>query len=644
MPLIASPPLLAHIWSLTPIGSLIPRRPVAPHRLVALAGTRLEFDSDRESDSQKMTEDTKALKVVGAGPRAPIPEPAAKPHQPEFCHVGFPRKMCGTPTHMTWNAAVGYWCLTCSTDTTAAGLHIGWKWPEESEWTWCSDYRRQKCTKKPPRAPRADAPAISEPAAAEPLETVLQASLPATLGHAGANAAVTLQHPVSEPAEAEAMETEPATAAVTLQHPVSEPAAAEALETEPATAKPDWKRIPIVPTSWLRTEPLAARLQRKRRHMPPTFGHAGANAAVEAPPQSPGLPQPSSLPALPPPSHPPPPLPPPSLVTRLAALNQLAPVLDHLDYQTQSSLAAAAVPLKASRQIAFRELPFTQHDFPWAFTRGGQEVETSAACTPISLAAAVAFYGTPEPFTRAWQDEDKWRSIFAQGAIWHEEYVRSRTLAVCFDALGAEGLHVSPDEVYAQAHTLTAAFAPLALLQGERAMTCITDICEVCKCYGPIGETSCPCGGRRPRGRLASLQECLKSVSSHVRAMAPEPCAFVVTAGPRSFYIGVAGGVYVVGDSHYRSWTGKVRESSLVLSGKWVDRADFHSLLGEAIGRGELGYNSPEALTAGTLFSWLQVGSGARHGTGTEDTNTPQITDRDRSLTPALESDSHPII
>tara|TARA_Y100000310_G_scaffold267632_1_gene279689 strand:+ start:35 stop:415 length:381 start_codon:yes stop_codon:yes gene_type:complete len=126
--------------------------------------------------------------------------------------------------------------------------------------------------------------------------------------------------------------------------------------------------------------------------------------------------------------------------------------------------------------------------------------------------------------------------------------------------------------------------------------------------------------------------------------MAPEPCAFVVTAGPRSFYIGVAGGVYVVGDSHYRSWTGKVRESSLVLSGKWVDRADFHSLLGEAIGRGELGYNSPEALTAGTLFSWLQVGSGARHGTGTEDTNTPQITDRDRSLTPALESDSHPII
>ena len=53
LPLIASPPLLAHIWSLTPIGSLIPRRPVAPHRLVALAGTRLEFDSDRESDSQE---------------------------------------------------------------------------------------------------------------------------------------------------------------------------------------------------------------------------------------------------------------------------------------------------------------------------------------------------------------------------------------------------------------------------------------------------------------------------------------------------------------------------------------------------------------------------------------------------------------
>ncbi len=356
-----------------------------------------------------------------------IPKPAAEPKVPEVCRVGFPEKLCGCPIErLGWNDKVGYWYVKCTTTSTAKGLHRGWKWPGKSDWTWCGDYRRLKDPSIPPREPQAGAPHGKRRRLPATFTSAVEHSLP--------------PQPLA-PAQATPEGPKPQPGLVCVE-----------AETPPSLPPPPLPPPPRPPPP-LEPAPLP----------PPP------------PPPPPLEPAPLPPPALSPPPLPPPPLltaslpppllpsQPPAVVAGLAVVGALgAAMLGHLDYRAQSSLAAVAMPFALVRQVAFVELPFTQHSYPWSFTFGGKTFTTSAACAPISLAAVVKFFASPTSFMEAWTDPDQWAAIFSQGACWHEEYVKKRTLDVCWDAMGAEGLYASPHEVYDQAHGLGIAFAPLA--------------------------------------------------------------------------------------------------------------------------------------------------------------------------------------
>lgn len=285
-------------------------------------------------------------------------------------------------------------------------------------------------------------------------------------------------------------------------------------------------------------------------------------------------------------------------------------VLPHLDYREQSLLAAASRPLKSSRQVSFIEAPFTQHDFSWTLTIGAKTLKVTSSCTAVALAAIVEFYESPKTFVDNWWDLERWQRIISTGAQWHERFVKSKMDDQLFLALGPEATHVSPEEMCMQASSgqLPIEFAGLVSLQQQRAIICLTDICVLCGGTGPSGKSFCDhCGGNVVQGAPSSLETCCQLMGAHVGAIASEPCGFVVVAGERSFAVVVGEGKYIVPDSHYRSWTGQPIDSSLLVAGKWVDRADFSRLLGKAIGQGPLGY---KADVPARLFAWMHAGSG----------------------------------
>ena len=285
-------------------------------------------------------------------------------------------------------------------------------------------------------------------------------------------------------------------------------------------------------------------------------------------------------------------------------------VLRHLDYREQSLLAAASRPLKSSRKVSFVEAPFSQHNFSWTMKIGAQAFEVASSCTAVALAAIVSFYESPKSFVEHWRDLERWRLIISTGAQWHERFVKTRMERQIFHALGAEAAHISPEEMCMQASSglLPIEFSALASLQAQRAMRCLTDICESCSRTGRIGESFCDwCGGSIAKGAPASMETCWRLLAAHVEAVASEPCGFVMVAEARTLAVLVHEGKYIVPDSHYRSWTGQPTDSSLLVAGEWVARADFSRLLGQAISQGPTGY---KADLPTRLFVWMHAGSG----------------------------------
>ena len=111
--------------------------------------------------------------LAGKAEMADLPEPSAKPEKPPFCFVGRMTNPCAFSVNdVTWNKQIGYWFVTCTTPTTAAGNHRGWKWPEQENWTWCADYRRLGDSRIPPRVRRTQEDAAVVPGASLPEEPI----------------------------------------------------------------------------------------------------------------------------------------------------------------------------------------------------------------------------------------------------------------------------------------------------------------------------------------------------------------------------------------------------------------------------------------------------------------------------------------
>ena len=107
--------------------------------------------------------------MAGKAKMADLPEPSEKAGKPKMWWGGGFMKPCACSVNsVLWNKEVGYWYVTCNVDTTAAGIHRGWKWPGQSKWTWCSDYRRLKDSKIPPRQRHMLQDAAPASAASEP--------------------------------------------------------------------------------------------------------------------------------------------------------------------------------------------------------------------------------------------------------------------------------------------------------------------------------------------------------------------------------------------------------------------------------------------------------------------------------------------
>ena len=58
--------------------------------------------------------------------------------------------------------------VSCKNIGSAKNNHVGWKWPESLEFTWCADKYRKLCSKKPPKEPRPPAPPAPTPAPPPP--------------------------------------------------------------------------------------------------------------------------------------------------------------------------------------------------------------------------------------------------------------------------------------------------------------------------------------------------------------------------------------------------------------------------------------------------------------------------------------------
>ena len=226
-------------------------------------------------------------------------------------------------------------------------------------------------------------------------------------------------------------------------------------------------------------------------------------------------------------------------------------------------------------------------------------MEVRAGCALICCAIAAKFYANPHGFMQNWQNKALWQNTYKQGLQWHEVYVKSR-MASLLSAMGMEAVHFSLEEVHSQAPSLLAshgdAFLPMSTLSSQRALICITDVCQSCGQPGPISLPTCGCGGQRPQGVPVSLPRCLEALSAHAQQMAAEPCGLILLVGQRSLSVFVNPPTLLVADSHYRTWTGKPAEASLVISGKWLAGADLTLLLGRAIGQGDLGYNQHSTL------------------------------------------------
>ena len=553
---------------------------------------------------------------------------------------------CGAQTHVHWNDSVGYWYVKCAVDNTAKGLHTGWKWPEDQSWTWCSDYRRKADKKRPPVCPREQlplpqlqpsaleqqplAPEQEQPPAPEqqPLALEQQPSAPEQEQQPAPEQQpppLEQQPPVRkqpppkrrrfpnsfgllQPTVAsEELAAGPPAASSSITHAVTdlEPEAAAVVASEELAAGPP---AALSSLSHAATAPeLEACAESAAVCLQPPAAHVSTASGSESVPRA-------KIVAI--------------LCAKAAWIDHgrlqatLASTMDavwksgavsYSDYRSQASLASCARAFKRSVQVAYEELPFTQHSFPWPFEHSGSVRECTSSCTCIALYIAALFHERPAELLRSWRDHERWHHYYFMGAYWHQEYCKQFTLVALYGAMGSEALFASPCEIVARLSQLSPDFEPLKNLCASRALSCITDRCERCGAGShPTGTIKCPCDGAVVVGARCSLRSCFQAMSTHHRSMDEDLSTFVTTVGCRSFFVAITGCRYFAADSHCRSWTGAVQDTSLLITGSWDKSSDLHGLLGEAICRGELGYKAD--VDEGVVFGWLQRGSGVARG------------------------------
>ena len=122
------------------------------------------------------------------------------------------------------------------------------------------------------------------------------------------------------------------------------------------------------------------------------------------------------------------------------------------------------------------------------------------------------------------------------------------------------------------------------------------------------GDTRCsPCNSPVDAFTPVPMNQCFDAVTKH--AHEHETSAFVVLLGQRSFFIGAARSMYMVHDSHQRSWSGEHFgfSSSLVVEGAFKRGYDLTRLLSNQWQKAKTGYDVD---IKGMVWTWDIDGSG----------------------------------
>ena len=475
--------------------------------------------------------------MAGASSEADIPEPERKPELPHFCMVGSVNRPCSYPIHLRWNAGIGYWYVKCTTWNASKKLHTGWRWPNSDNWLWCSDYRRSRDPRIPPRARRlesADASSgdtvmvgtsLSEPSGGSVASAVLSS-------HAGVAADPTM---VAE-------------------------------MTTPATEASPW---PCTSAS-LEMQPLG-----KRRRLPASGASATAAIAVPAAPSA-------------------------------SAAQAAESAAQHLDYNAQAALSAVARSLKNVMAVSFVEIPFTQGSFGWTFFHQGKLCTCTTICVFVALVVAERFLRQPTQVWNSWKHIDQWAATYSEASRLHSEYFHRGRLDEIHSAIGQQALLTNVVEFLGAVPELGLTFQRFMQMADERALTCLLDSCRDCGRICHVNQSSCACGAACQRGSVGSMQACFNKVAEHARRTAPAPTANIFTVGDRTFFFGVGGSKYILLDSHHRSWTGTVQETSLVLVGSWHADMDLYASLEPVLVRGAMGYSVTDRAA---VVSWTSFGT-----------------------------------